>query len=130
MPAVAVRSRPNGLPIATAASPTSTCDESPSAIGSSASAGASTSITAMSVEGSEPSSSASNDSPSSVSVTSMFSAPATTCALVMIRPCSSITKPEPVAVPPPPSGAPNGLSCACPLPESALMKATPGAASP
>ena len=54
MPAVNVRSRPNGLPIATTESPTSTPDESPSGSGCSALAGRSTLSTARSVEASDP----------------------------------------------------------------------------
>ena len=54
MPAVTVRSSPNGLPIATTGSPTWTASESASASGVSAFASASTSSSARSVEGSEP----------------------------------------------------------------------------
>ena len=54
MPAVTVSSRPNGLPIATTAVADLTCVESPSASGWSTEAGASTLITARSVDGSVP----------------------------------------------------------------------------
>ena len=50
MPLVTVPGRPNGLPIAMTASPTSTLSESPSAIGWRIEDGASTLITARSVE--------------------------------------------------------------------------------
>ena len=59
MPAVAVRSRPNGLPIATTGSPTRTRSESPRGSGVSAFASTFTRSTAMSVEGSLPTSFAS-----------------------------------------------------------------------
>ena len=54
IPVVTVCSSPNGLPIAITPSPTSTAEESASSSGFSADAGASTSITAMSVDGSLP----------------------------------------------------------------------------
>ena len=54
MPAVTVRSRPNGLPIATTESPTRSESESPNGSVVSARAGASTLSTAMSEDGSEP----------------------------------------------------------------------------
>ena len=54
MPAVTVRSSPNGLPIATTGSPTRTTSEFASASGVSALAGTSTFSTARSVEGSVP----------------------------------------------------------------------------
>ena len=53
-PAVSVRSSPNGLPMATTESPTSTLEESPSGSGCRALAGRSTLRTARSVEASEP----------------------------------------------------------------------------
>ena len=56
MPAVTVRSRPNGLPIATTGSPTRTASESPRRSGASAVASTSTLRTARSVEGSLPTS--------------------------------------------------------------------------
>ena len=56
MPAVTVRSSPNGLPIATTESPTSILSESASASGVRARALASTFSRAMSVEGSLPTS--------------------------------------------------------------------------
>ena len=54
MPAVRVRSSPNGLPIATTESPTCTDDDSPSGSGCSAAAGRSTLSTARSVDASVP----------------------------------------------------------------------------
>ena len=54
IPAVIVRSSPNGLPIAYAASPTPIDPESPNTSGWSADAGAVTRTTAMSLEGSTP----------------------------------------------------------------------------
>jgi hypothetical protein len=52
----------------------------------------------------------------------------TTWALVMIRPASSITKPEPVATWLPPPGDPNGLNVwGCEVCWVAWMKTTPGA---
>ena len=54
MPAVTVRSRPNGLPIATTGSPTFTSSESASESGVSPFASTSTSRRARSVEGSVP----------------------------------------------------------------------------
>ena len=59
MPLVTVRSRPNGLPIATTGSPTSIFEESPRASGCSWSEGASTLSSARSVAGSVPTTSAS-----------------------------------------------------------------------
>ncbi len=64
MPLVTVPSRPNGLPMATTASPTSTALESPRRRGSRNDAGASTLITARSVEGSVPTSVARRVDPS------------------------------------------------------------------
>ena len=58
MPVVTVRSSPNGLPIATTGSPTSTFAESPSASGWRLSAGTSTLSRATSVAGSVPTTSA------------------------------------------------------------------------
>jgi hypothetical protein len=54
MPAVAVRRRPNGLPIATTGSPTRTASESPNASGASPRDVDCTRRTAMSVDGSLP----------------------------------------------------------------------------
>ena len=58
MPAVTVRSRPKGLPIATTGSPTSTASELPSGSGVSALAAVFTRSTAMSLDGSVPTTSA------------------------------------------------------------------------
>ena len=114
IPAVTVRSRPNGLPIATTGSPTFTCEESPSGIGWSSFAGALTLSTAMSVDSSLPTTWAGIGDETSLrpSVTSTFEAPLTTWALVRMCPAWSITKPVPVAVPPllPPKGL-NGVGC-------------------
>ena len=77
MPAVAVRASPNGLPIATTGSPTRTAPESPNTSGVRLRELASTRRTAMSVEGSLPTSVA-----RSVSwlekLTSIWSAPSIT----------------------------------------------------
>jgi hypothetical protein len=56
IPAVVVRARPNGLPIATTGSPTRTASEFPSTSGVRLRELASTRSTAMSVEGSLPTS--------------------------------------------------------------------------
>src|ERR687898_103231 len=87
-----------GLPMAMTGSPTPTESESPSVSGSNASRGASTLMTATSVEGSCPTTSA----PLrvlSANLTEMSSAPSTTCWLVTICPASSTTNPEPPAGP-------------------------------
>ena len=118
IPAVAVRSRPNGLPIATTGSPTWTPSEEPSSSGVSWSAPCSTWSTAMSVEGSAPMTLASKVSPSSPpSVTVTELEPVDDVGVGDDVASSSITKPEPVAVPPPlPGAGPKGLNwlcCAC-----------------
>ena len=81
MPLVIVPSRPNGLPIARTGSPTSTALESAMRSGESRPAGASTRITARSVEGSVPTSSASSSTPFQ-KLTEIDDAPATTCWFV------------------------------------------------
>ena len=94
-PVVSVRSRPNGLPIATVGSPTRTAPESPSASGWSLTSLGFTASTARSVSASLPITRAEtvrwseNDTRTS-------SEEATTCALVRMWPFSSSTKPEPV----------------------------------
>ena len=100
MPLVIVPSRPNGLPIATTPSPTSTSSESPRRSGSRNDAGASTLITARSVERSVPTSSALRVEPSEKR-TVIELEPLTTCSFVTMWPCSSSTKPEPCACWPP-----------------------------
>src|SRR4051812_139328 len=83
IPAVTVSSRPNGLPIATTPSPTSSADESPRASGCSLPEGASTLITARSDEGSAPTSFAVYLLPS-LKVTEIELAPSTTWSFVTI----------------------------------------------
>src|ERR671921_1530720 len=87
-----------GLPMAMTGSPTPTEFESPSVRGFSASFGASTCISATSVEGSCPTTSASLRIPSA-NLTEISSAPSTTCWLVTICPASSTTNPDPPAGP-------------------------------
>src|SRR5215216_154192 len=87
-----------GLPMAMTGSPTPTEFESPSVSGFSASFGASTCISATSVEGSCPTTSASLRT-SSANLTEISSAPSTTCWLVTICPASSTTNPDPPAGP-------------------------------
>src|SRR5919202_3760640 len=110
MPVVTVSSRPNGLPIATTPSPTSTVLESANVSGCSAERGASTLMTATSVDGSVPTTFALAVLPSE-NVTVIEVAPSTTCWLVTMWPSPSITKPEPSAVDswpePLPFGPPN-----------------------
>ena len=88
MPAVTVCSSPKGLPIATTVSPTSIEPESASSIGWSSEAGASTSSTARSVDGSVPTTVASYVFPFQ-KVTWAVSAPSTTCWFVSTWPASS-----------------------------------------
>src|SRR5919112_1524853 len=87
-----------GLPMAMTGSPTPTEFESPSVRGLSAFRGASTFMSATSVEGSCPTTSASLRTPSA-NLTEISSAPSTTCWLVTICPASSTTNPEPPAGP-------------------------------
>ena len=82
MPVVTVWSSPNGLPIAITPSPTSTAEESASSSGLSADAGASTSITARSVDGSVPTTLAEYVLPFA-NLTETDSAPSTTCWFVI-----------------------------------------------
>ena len=96
MPVVTVRSSPNGLPIATTASPTSSFEESPRLSGFRTFLLAFTFSSATSVLASLPSSLASTLL-LSPKATSILLAPSTTCAFVSTCPCSSITKPDPVA---------------------------------
>ena len=96
MPAVAVRSRPNGWPMATTSSPTRTASESANVSGRSVpTRDGSTRRTARSVEGSEPSTSASTVAPESPKRTLAWLDSPTTCAFVTIVPRLSITKPVP-----------------------------------
>src|SRR5215212_4757806 len=83
-----------GLPMAMTGSPTPTLAESPSVSGSSTPRDASTFMTATSVEGSSPTTSACSRTPLA-KLTEMSSAPPTTCWLVTMWPCSSSTNPEP-----------------------------------
>ena len=94
MPDVIVRSRPNGLPIATTGSPTSTEVDVPSASGRRASADSVTFSSAVSVESSLPTTVAWTRS-SFEKDTNTGPAPSTTWALVRMWPSLSITKPEP-----------------------------------
>src|SRR5918995_5816635 len=87
-----------GLPMAMTGSPTPTESESPSVSGFSVSFGASTCISATSVEGSCPTTSASLRT-SSANLTEIASAPSTTCWLVTMCPASSTTNPDPPAGP-------------------------------
>src|SRR5829696_6615264 len=98
IPAVTLIPTFKGLPMAITGSPTPTESESPSVSGSSASRGASTFMTATSVEGSCPTTSASLRTPSA-NLTEISSAPSTTCWLVTMCPASSTTNPEPPAGP-------------------------------
>src|ERR671925_1235339 len=94
MPAVTVSSSPNGLPIATTGSPTSTLLESASDNGCSREDGASTLSTARSVEGSVPTMFALYVAPFQ-NLTETESAPATTCSFVTMWPSLSYTNPDP-----------------------------------
>src|SRR5918997_4642586 len=87
-----------GLPMAMTGSPTTREFESPSVSGFSAFRGASTLMSATSVEGSCPTTSASLRTPSA-NLTEISFAPSTTCWLVTICPASSTTNPEPPAGP-------------------------------
>jgi hypothetical protein len=96
IPAVAVRSRPNGLPIATASSPTCTLCESAIVSGcTSRTADASTLTTARSVEGSEPTIRPVTVRPSSPNCTCARVPSPTTCALVTTVPSRSTRNPVP-----------------------------------
>src|SRR5206468_10651636 len=96
IPPVSVSSRPNGLPIATTASPTLTLLESPSVSGCRTDCGASTLITARSVDWSLPTTEALYVLPFQ-NRTETESALSTTCSFVTMCPSESITKPEPWA---------------------------------
>src|SRR3712207_6173715 len=89
----------SGLPMAMTGSPTPTLPESPSVSGSRTSSDASTFMTATSVEGSSPTTSACSRTPLA-NLTEMSSASPTTCWLVTMWPCSSSTNPEPPPGPP------------------------------
>ena len=112
MPVVTVRVKPNGLPMAIVGAPTLASDESPSGrtFMSLTSLGSILS-TARSEDTSVPMTLAStNVLVFSSKLTETFLAPSTTWALVTMWPWRSTTKPEPVAVPLPPSGWPKGDS--------------------
>ena len=101
MPAVAVRSSPKGLPMATASSPTCTWLESANASGRRVPASdGSMATTARSEDGSVPVTVPSMRLPRSPNCTSTRLAEPTTWELVTIVPSRSTTKPVPVAVPP------------------------------
>ncbi len=95
-PVVKVVCKLNGLPIAIARCPTSTCFESPNGNGRTPSGSCSTLITAISESGSAPTTLASTVKPL-VNETSISLAFSTTWLLVAICPWSSNTKPEPAA---------------------------------
>jgi hypothetical protein len=94
-PVVSVRSRPNGLPIATVGSPTRTAPESPRVSGWSSTSFGLTASTARSVSASLPITRAETVRWSE-NETRTSSDDATTWALVRMSPLSSSTKPEPV----------------------------------
>lgn len=96
MPAVSVHWKPNGLPIATATSPTRSAEELPSSACGSAAPRAPPSrrITARSVSGSSPTSTAPRRSPSG-SEAVRRRLPATTWLLVSAKPSGVNTTPEP-----------------------------------
>jgi len=83
MPAVTVPSRPNGLPTATTGSPTTSLLEFPTASGFNTDAGALTLMTAMSVDGSAPTTVALYVAPLG-KLTLTDDAPLTTWSLVMM----------------------------------------------
>ena len=105
MPVVTVPERPNGLPIAIAASPgrSEFEDASFSGLAPPSTLSGSISSTARSLEGSLPTSLASIGSPFSPKRTVNASAFSTTWSLVTMWPAVSTTKPEPDAARPPPS---------------------------
>ena len=88
MPLVTVSERPNGEPIATTPSPTSSLLESPTVSGKSCESGAETWTTAMSLDGSEPTSVAGYVLPFQ-NWTEIFFAPAATWAFVTMLPSES-----------------------------------------
>ena len=96
IPAVTLRSRPSGFPIATTESPTRIRSEFPSSSGRRARESTFTFRRARSVDGSVPTTRARTLSRLE-KLTSICSAPSTTWKLVTIRPAVSITKPEPSA---------------------------------
>ena len=95
-PVVSVRSRPNGLPIASVGSPTCTPEESPSVRGVSCRPSVGIRSSARSSDGSEPITLASTWLPVP-NCTVTFTAPWTTCQFVRIVPFLSITMPDPLA---------------------------------
>jgi hypothetical protein len=108
-PSVSERSRPNGLPIAIAVSPTRTLFESPRGSGSKSAVLGSMRSSARSVPGSRPTMRASIRLPSSPKRTDTFEPPSATCSLVTIDPLSSMTKPVPVATSSSSRGGPDGI---------------------
>src|SRR6266576_4543377 len=118
IPVVMLSGRPNGLPIAATSSPTWRLDELPNVSGWSSEESPETLITAMSVDGSVPTSVAFSTVPS-WKRTLIDVAPATTCWFVTMSPLVSITKPEPSAwLPDPRPDEPDDVT---------LMSTTPGA---
>src|SRR4051794_26727273 len=122
MPVVTVPERPNGEPIAIAASPGRSELEEASCSGlvSLDSCLGSMASTARSLEGSLPTSLAGIGSPFSPKRTVNLSASSTTWSLVTMWPSVSITKPEPEAAFPPPWP----LNWSWPLPPRAETKTT------
>ena len=114
-PVVSVRSRPNGLPIASAGSPTSTSFEEPSFSAWRSRPSGSTSSSARSVDGSVPATFAVAIFESENFTLTVLASP-TTWAFVTIEPPRPMTNPEPEASP----VWPSSLMCA-------RMKTTPGA---
>ena len=122
MPVVTVPERPNGLPMAIAASPGSSEFEEASLSGLTPPLTAFGSIerTARSLDGSLPTSLAGIGSPSSPKRTVNLSASSTTWSLVTMWPAVSMTKPEPEAALPPPCP----LKASLPSPPRAETKTT------
>jgi hypothetical protein len=96
IPDVMLSASPNGLPIATTSWPGSTFFDVPSVTGCSSPAATPTLMTAMSVEGSEPTSVAFAVVPST-KWTVIDVAPSTTCWFVTMSPFVSTTNPDPSA---------------------------------
>ena len=95
MPSVTVWSSPNGLPITSTHSATTTWSESPSGTNGSGRL-ASTLSSATSDSASAPTTRAGTRGASAPKSTSTASAPSTTCAFVITQPSRWITKPEPI----------------------------------
>ena len=109
MPLVTVPSSPNGLPIATTRSPISSDSDEPSSTGVTPLGMLSSSSTATSDDASAPTTLAPTSSPLGNRTVTLV-ALSTTCWFVSTWPSSSITKPLPVA-PPPPCPGRSGEPC-------------------